>query len=341
MPRFPLSAWAWTACLTIVASVQAESIEDSPQPAPVNATEAAPAPISQGSITQSIEDGTVYSSSSCSTCFNTPRTGFLRSDHAFDDMILPISNPIFNIDPRSSTHARLLFVNNWTPGTHLVAPDDSFQVYAGQVNLALTERLSFIAQKDGYAVVNRGPLGDGFLNVAAGLKYAFIRRPEDQLIVSGGLLYELPTGEAAVFQGYGAGILTPFISAGKGWGKFHSISNFGYSAGLDQNQNSSFLYLSQHFDYQLTKWFYPVAELNWFRYTNGGDRGLPGALGEGDGLINFGTNGMGGADLLTLAFGARIQPVFWFSMGAAYEFPVSPREDLIQHRLIVDVIFRY
>ncbi len=331
-------SWAWVACLSIVGSVQAEILDDS---TPVTPTEAAPAPaaISEGSITQTIEDGSY--ASTCTTCMQTPKAGFLRSDHAFDDMIMPISNPIFAIDPRSSTHARILFVNNWTPGTHLVAPDDSFQVYAGQINLALTERLSFIAQKDGYAVVNRGPLGDGLLNVAAGLKYAFIRKPEDQLIVSAGLMYEIPSGEAAVFQGHGSGILTPFISAGKGWGRFHSVSNLGYAIGLDDQENTSFIYMQQHFNYQLTNWFYPVAELNWFHYTNGADRGLPAALGEGDGLINFGTTDMAGADLVTAAFGARIQPYFWFSLGAAYEFPISSREDLIEHRLIVDMIFRY
>ncbi len=139
-------AWAWVACLSIVGSVQAELLDDS---ASVTPTEAAPAPaaISEGSITQTIEDGSY--ASTCTTCMQTPKTGFLRSDHAFDDMILPISNPVFAIDPRSSTHARLLFINNWTPGTHLVIPDDSFQAYAGQINLALTERLSFIAQKMG------------------------------------------------------------------------------------------------------------------------------------------------------------------------------------------------
>lgn len=277
----------------------------------------------------------------CESCFQTSRRKFLQSDHCFDDFILPISNPVFAIDPRSSTHVRGLFINNWTPGTHAAIPDDSLQAYAAQINLALTDRLAFIAQKDGYAVINRGPLGDGFLNMAAGLKYAFIRRPEDQLIVSGGLMYEIPTGEAAVFQGHGSGILTPFISGGKGWGNFHTITNMGVAIGLDDQENTSFFYWQQHFDYKLTDWFYPLIEANWFHYMNGADRGLPGALGEGDGLINFGTSDMAGADLVTLAAGFRLKPMHWLSTGVAYEFPISSRNDLIEHRLIVDLIIRY
>lgn len=138
-----------------------------------------------------------------------------------------MSNPIFARDPRSSTHARFLFINNWTPDAHAVAPDDQLQVYAVQVILALTERLSLIAEKDGYAVINRGPLSEGLLNIAAGLKYAFVRRPESRFIVSGGLVFEAPTGESAVLQGDGSGALTPFLSAGKGWGAFHTIANMG------------------------------------------------------------------------------------------------------------------
>ncbi len=57
--------------------------------------------------------------------------------------------------------------------------------------------------------------------------------------MSAGLMYEIPSGEAAVFQGHGSGIITPFISAGKGWGRFQSVSNLGYAIGLDDQENTA------------------------------------------------------------------------------------------------------
>jgi hypothetical protein len=269
------------------------------------------------------------------------RRRFLQSDHAFDDFIQPVSNPIFARDPRSSTHARFLFINNWTPDTHAVAPDDQIQVYAVQVNLALTERLSLLAEKDGYAVINRGPLSEGLLNLAVGLKYAFLRRPERQFIVSGGLMFEAPTGESAVLQGDGSGVLTPFLSAGKGWGAFHTIANMGLSIPMDDDANSGFFYWQQHFDYVVADWFAPLVEFNWFHYTSGGDRGIPSAVGEGDGLLNFGTTGMAGADLVTVAVGARFRLTHWLSSGLVWETPISSRKDLIDNRIVLDVILRY
>src|SRR5262245_13442662 len=98
-----------------------------------------------------------------------------ESDRAFDSFIGPISNPVLSKDPRALTEARLLFVNNWIPDEHPFQGGD-LQAYGLQVRVALTERLSFIADKDGYACINpgNGPSQDGWLNIAAGLKYALV-----------------------------------------------------------------------------------------------------------------------------------------------------------------------
>ncbi len=276
-------------------------------------------------------------------CTSPPSRGFLESDHAFPGFIGPISNPILSKDPRSLTEARALFIHNVVDASNPVGLD-TFQAYALQVRLALTERLAFIADKDGYAVLNdrMGDSNDGWLNVAAGLKYAFVRDVEQQMLLTGGFMYEIPNGEADVFQGQGDGLFTVFSTFGKEVAQHnHFLATVGYQFPLDGNQNASFWYTSLHVDRHIGRGFYPLLELNWFHYTSGGDRGIPGAIGDGDGLINIGTDDLSGNDLVTMAVGLKAVRTRHCEIGTAWEFPLSPRHDLINNRLTVELILRY
>lgn len=271
--------------------------------------------------------------------------GLFESDHAFDSFIGPISNPVLSKDPRSLTEARFLYVSNWIPGENPLGSGD-VQIYGMQVRLALTERLTLIADKDGYAAGRFGglpnPNRDGWLNLALGLKYTFIRDVENQFLLTGGFQYEIPTGSSQVFQDHGAGLFTFFLTSGKRFGEStHVIFTSGYQQAVDETANSNFFYSQFHIDHCLFGWFYPLAEVNWFHYTSGGDRGLPPAIGEFDGLINLGTTGVTHNDLVTLALGAKIKPCKHLEVGCAWEFPLSNREDFLQDRLLVDVILRY
>ena len=82
---------------------------------------------------------------------------------------------------------------------------------------ALTDRLTFIADKDGFASIHphAGGSKTGSVNISAGLKYVFIRDVERQLLVTGGFQYEPQTGEEKVFQGHGKGVFTVFGTVGK------------------------------------------------------------------------------------------------------------------------------
>lgn len=266
-----------------------------------------------------------------------------ESDRAFDNFIGPISNPIFTKDPRALTEARLLFIQNHIPSGHPLGGGD-FQVYALQVRVALTDRLSFIADKDGHAVI-KTPAGGkktGWLNLAAGLKYSFIRDEERQLLVTSGFMFEPQTGEADVFQSNGRGLFTVFGTLGKEFGcKNHLLLNGGYHFPVDSNANSSLFYAQVHLDRQMFGWMYPLVELNWFHWTQGGNRGLPPALGEGDGLLNLGTTGVAGNDLVTVAAGLKAKLSRNLDAGFAYEVPISNRKDLLSNRVIAELILRY
>ncbi|HLN29349.1 MAG TPA: hypothetical protein VK395_16490 [Gemmataceae bacterium] len=271
--------------------------------------------------------------------------GFKRfeSDHAFDRFIGPITNPVLSKDPRSLTEARLLFIQDEIDPKDALGGGD-FQVYAMQLRLALSDRLTLIADKDGIASIHPKDLPGhtGFINLAAGLKYDFIRDVEDQFLLAGGLMFEPQTGEGEVFQNQGDGLFTLFLSAGKEFACYnHVLANLGYEFPVDRSQNSSFVYTSLHIDRQLFGWLYPLAELNWYHWLSSGDRGLPPSLGEGDGLLNLGTSGVAGNDLVTAAVGLKARLNTATELGTAWEFPISNRHDLINNRLTVELIFRY
>lgn len=266
-----------------------------------------------------------------------------ESDHEFDGFINPVSNPIFAKDPRSNTWARFLFINNNFPGSHAAFGGGNAQAYGMQVNVAVTERLAIIADKDGYATLNPrlGAASHGWLNLAAGLKYTLIRDVENQFLFAAGLMYEIPSGEAAVFQNNGGGFITPFISYGKEFcDHWHFIGNHGYSFALDQGAGSSFFYHSFHLDREIGGWFYPLIEANWFHYTGGGTL-LPRAVGDGDGLLNLGTQGMSGRSLFSTAVGAKVKFSEHLYLGGAYEVALSDYKGILNNRIIADLVVRY
>jgi hypothetical protein len=268
---------------------------------------------------------------------------FLKSDGAFPNFIGPISNPVLAKDPRALTEARFLFVNNEIPEEHPL-DGGNFQAYGLQVRAALTDRLSFIADKDGYASFHPG-VGDnfsGWLDIALGFKYALVRDVETQTLVVAGLQYEPPTGEKAVFQGIGEGVLTPFVTIGKEFGCWHAIVNAGYQLGVNDNADSEFYYASLHVDRQMFGWLYPLVEANWFHYTAGGDEGPPREFGELDGLVNLGTQRVAGNDLVTVALGLKAKCCGdCLDIGFAWEKSVTGRMDFLDNRLLVEAIIRY
>lgn len=204
--------------------------------------------------------------------------------------------------------------------------------------------MTFIADKDGYAFLDTPVTGsrDGFLNIGLGFKYALIRDVENQFLFTVGAMYEPRTGSQDVFSGHGDGTVAVFGTVGKEFGcRNHALFNFGYQVPMNTNDNSSYVYTQLHLDRQIGGWFYPLVEVNWFHWVQGGNRGLPAALGEGDGLINLGTSGVAGNDWVTVAVGAQMRLRENFDLGLAWEFPVSNRQDLLENRFFVQMVLRY
>jgi hypothetical protein len=282
-----------------------------------------------------------------------PSTGRARfqSDHGFDNLISPVSNPFLFEDPRSLTEVRPLFMYQGTPGSNYIFRGGDIEFAGLQARLALTERLSLVMSELGFVWIEPHNSGGeffdhvGFTEIRIGPKYTFYRCEERGSVAAAGLNFDIPAGSGKVFQDTGTLSLEPYISAAKNFGRtsfgsFNTMGTIGYSAATD-NQRSDFLFTSLHLDFDVANAhkIYPFLELNYFYYTQAGkarDIGF-----EGRDLFNFGSMGVSGNNEIAMAVGARYKFNECFQTGLAAEFPVSSHHDVMDFRLTVDFIFRF
>ncbi len=268
-----------------------------------------------------------------------------KSDHCFDDFISPTSNPLWFEDPRTLTEARAVFAEHDI--TDNVGSGGDAQLYALQLRLALTDRLSLVANKDGYMVSNNTLIDDGWMDVAAGLKYNLYRDVRHGQLLSAGLGYSMPVGSPRTLQGTARGLQNNadgefwmYLTGGTRVGEYgHWLSCYGVKLPVDQEEQSTMGYWSNHFDVMLTDKVYALTEFNWFHWYDSGNGPLNDL--EGLDLFNLGSTNVDGNQILTQAVGLKYKPTKHFELGGAYEFPLSDRRDIIDDRLTIDAIFRY
>ena len=279
----------------------------------------------------------------------------------FDAAIRPITSPtLFDLAvPRTQAHAIFMYQN--MPDTMRTTLGDlplggDLQVYALQLELALSDRFSLVAAKDGY--VNLDPDAtfsdaDGWANLSAGFKYAFLYNPEEALASALNLQIEVPTGNTDVFQGEGDGAAIPSISILKLWDRLQLAGNLGFKIPFDNGAESTTMHYNAHISYAVTDRFSPLLEVNYFRVLdegNGGRRfddqvgGLVPAVAtfEGGDLVNLGAANVSNKDLVTLGVGFRYRLTDSIDVGAAYEIPLTDEEEnLMESRITVDATIRF
>lgn len=272
------------------------------------------------------------------------------TDHCFDDFISPMINFVFFEDPRSVTEIRPIFVNHRFPsriGTGgAVTAGGSLQLYAVQMRARLTDRLSLIAVKDGFAVDQSGGaldtvIDDGWGAVSAGLKYNLLRDVENGTLLSTGMTYEIPIGSRRLLQEVADGEFHFFLSAGQRFldGDAHWLSSVGYRLPVDTSAQNSAIRWSNHLDLRLTEKLYVFTESSLWHFTDDAGAGFPGIAGQD--LLNLTSTGVEGETLVTHNFGVKLKPNANTEIGVAYEFPVSDFEDIIEDRLTIDLIYRF
>lgn len=280
----------------------------------------------------------------------------------FEQARRPITNPTLFDLALPTTNIRPIFLNHVLPsqisaGGGKVPFGGDVQLYALQFEYALSDRLSIVATKDGYVDMNfDNPAfndSSGFANLGGGLKYAFLRDPISQTAVSGSLTLEFPTGNSDVLQGEGKGLANMIVSGLKlvdDW-------QFAGGAGLQvpfSDEQATMGWTSAHVSYEVSKWFIPLVEINWFHVIDEGEGtgnfggqlggGVPGAIQfEGGDLFNLGaTNASDNPDFVSAAIGFRSRLTDSVTAGVAYEIPLTNEEDsLMDNRLNLDLTWTF
>ena len=280
----------------------------------------------------------------------------------FDRAIRPMTNPTLFDLALPTTNVHPIFLHHVLPdqiglaggGTAPLGGD--VQLYALQFEMALNDRLSIVATKDGYADMNFDNTltdSEGFANLGGGLKYAFYVDPVERMAWSGSLTFEFPTGNSDIFQGEGKGLANAIISGVKlvdDW-------QFAGGAGLQvpfSSEQSTMGWLSTHVSYEVKPWFIPLVELNWFTVLDEGNGagnfggqlggGVPGAVSfEGGDLFNLGAlNGSDNGNFVSAAVGFRSRITDTLTSGVAYEVPLTDDENsLMESRLTLDLVWRF
>lgn len=285
--------------------------------------------------------------------------------------IAPMSMPYLFEDPYITTDLNLVGIYHNFPSDSVFNGGEA-GVIALQARVALTDRLAFIATKDGF-MVNRPDHPwlkneDGFMNISGGFKYAVIDDRESGIIVTPSLRVEVPVGNADVFQGTGKGVFIPGVSFGWGPKDTHLIGDIGAQLPVDGDHNSSSVYYNLHLDQAIRTQFIPGAdfvvpfiELNGMVWVDSGDGStkvdlkappapaqhvplktaqniLHGAgvtrdhRFEGADVANLGSSGMAGEQLITFAWGVRVPLRNGISTGFSYERAISQRKDIFEQR---------
>ena len=275
----------------------------------------------------------------------------------------PISNPTLFDLALPGTNVHPIFIYHGLP-SHVntilgkLPVDGDVELYALQFEIALNDRLSIVATKDGYVDFNAdedGILSDesGFANLGAGIKYAFIRNDASRTALSGTMTFELPTGNSDVFQGEGDGAVNLILNGLKLIDDWQFAGSIGAQIPFSDEQ-STMAFLSAHASYEICPWFIPLVELNWFHVLDAGDGtgNYPSQVGglvpaavefEGGDLFNLGAvNSDENRDFVTAAFGFRARITDSVNVGAAYEIPLTDEEDsVMDERVTVDLIWNF
>jgi hypothetical protein len=270
-----------------------------------------------------------------------------------DNTISPVSNPILFEDAKINSEIHPVYMYHILPNSFdfvggPVALGGKVQVMAVQARYAVNDKLAIIATKDGYIQFQPdNTLGHsyGWADLAAGLKYNIYRNDNSQVLVTPGLTITIPTGNRSTLQGHGAGVEDVFVSAEKGFDKFHLLGNLGFRIPNNFATDTAQIHYSLQADYYVHQYFIPFVALNGYTVLTKGSANIlggPVALNtEMYDLINAGSTAANGRTQLTLGGGIRSRLLKNLDVGCAYEAGIVKPVGIFAARVTADVVWRF
>jgi hypothetical protein len=287
-----------------------------------------------------------------------------------DDAFNPVGMPYLFEDPYITTGLNFVYIYHRLPDTGplgVAFDGGGAHVLALQIRLALTQRLAFIATKDGLTMLRPGKSSviaedTGIFDMSVGFKYKLFESKENNFILTPAIRYEIPMGAKGLFQNFGDGVFIPSASFRWGLGKLgldgaNLVGSLGGQVPIDDNRNVRSLFYNLHLDYGIkvensfVKYVVPFVELNGTHYTSSGKGTNPIFLREGGTLPlgvaqtrlgtgpfegfdigNLGSPGIKGANVLVMGGGFRIPTTWGVSFATMYEGPVTNRQDIHNQR---------
>ncbi len=294
--------------------------------------------------------------------FGSDSDSFGNGLEAWKEVRRPVSNPTLFDLPVAQTYIKPFFVYHALPENIRTTigdlpVDGEVLLYAVQLQYAFTDSLALVALKDGFVDFQADSTladTDGFANLSAGLKWTFFQQPDDGAAAALRLMYEAPIGEDEVLQGQGSGLIIPSLDLMQIIGPAQFATTIGAEVPLDGDDESTMLFISGHFSYEVLPKFAPLFELNYRRVLGVGDGGsrfplhaggaVPAvATFEGGDLFNFGAaNASINPHFLSAAVGFRYRLLEWAELGFAWERPITDRtESVMEQRFHIDAVIHF
>lgn len=267
--------------------------------------------------------------------------GFVTGLRGFEAFHEPLGQPLYFESPFNDTGIRALYLrHNFSDNSTLQG--GNVTVYALQARLALTERLGFIATKDGYSEFESGLIQDeGWNDIAFGFKYVLLADREDAFVLTPGIRYQARNGDRGILQGR-VDEFSPFVSVAKGFDNLHFIANATLRLPLDGDDGNTVGHWDLHLDYSLNPGqqavFAPLLEVHGVHYLDDG------ALALNVGGLDY-TNLGSQPDASFVAWagiGFRLEIVQKYELGLCYEFALTDKdEDIMKDRITFDFHVRF
>lgn len=261
--------------------------------------------------------------------------------HGFERAPRPLDSPLYFEDPYINTDLRPIFLYHEFPRSSLMG-GGHLTVLALQARLAITDRLALIATEDGYTDLEASalPAGDGWNNLAVGLKYAFHVDVDKRSILTTGVRWTLSNGSRAVFKGIEDEI-SVFVTGAKAYDRLHVMADVVGRITTHHGQGNDSLSWDLNVSYELCDWFVPMVEYHGFLYLSNGDR-----LDVRDGLLDYGNLGAGdvagsSAHWGTLGFRTSLSDNVTWGIGVSFPLRRASNNDIFENRVVtgMTVIF--